>query len=393
MKTIVVDRNGGIPWTQTIYQTQQLTNENGRAPERVVARQVSSSLDDIGVDHVIHYDFPPVSIATQRPNCSLPPEAHSVDVGDPTDGPLISDPPQDSSVDIAGHRSARVEFEEYLFQNEAVEAVDSNLILTTSNDGGCATVGGNTASAGGGGIESDPGELLVRGRDERDRSIHSAMHEIAHNMGNSHEENAGMSWNGPEYWHTTPAAARNSAFDVMENMCGESVGPRDRQSFIDELYYHDCQAAQMEVVPKPEAGDMRFSGSAEADFVAGDGEMDVRFNGLYSDGGEAILSYEWDFGDGDTGSGPVVSHTYSGSGQYTATLTVRGLDGTEDSVTKTICTDPAGCGGTGNGGNGGGGGGGRGGVGAAEVATAGGIALALLVAVDEETREQIRDAF
>jgi chitinase len=35
-----------------------------------------------------------------------------------------------------------------------------------------------------------------------------------------------------------------------------------------------------------------------------------------------IVSYEWDFGDNSTGSGPTVTHRYSGSGTYTVHLRV-----------------------------------------------------------------------
>jgi len=35
-----------------------------------------------------------------------------------------------------------------------------------------------------------------------------------------------------------------------------------------------------------------------------------------------IVLYQWDFGDRTTASGPIVEHTYSGTGRYTVTLTV-----------------------------------------------------------------------
>jgi hypothetical protein len=40
-----------------------------------------------------------------------------------------------------------------------------------------------------------------------------------------------------------------------------------------------------------------------------DAGVSCNFNGTYSTG--AIVSYQWDFGDGTKGSGPYVSHTYA----------------------------------------------------------------------------------
>jgi hypothetical protein len=41
-----------------------------------------------------------------------------------------------------------------------------------------------------------------------------------------------------------------------------------------------------------------------------------------SDGDGAISDFSWDFGDGTTGSGSTISHTYGAAGTYTVTLTV-----------------------------------------------------------------------
>jgi hypothetical protein len=48
----------------------------------------------------------------------------------------------------------------------------------------------------------------------------------------------------------------------------------------------------------------------------------VSLNGSGSTPAEAITSYEWEFGDGTTGSGAILNHTYTSPGTYTATLTV-----------------------------------------------------------------------
>ncbi|MCW3129425.1 MAG: PKD domain-containing protein [Methanophagales archaeon] len=49
-----------------------------------------------------------------------------------------------------------------------------------------------------------------------------------------------------------------------------------------------------------------------------------------------IVSYHWDFGDGDTDTGINVEHTYYHSGHYTATLMVTDNDGLSDTDTEAI---------------------------------------------------------
>lgn len=54
----------------------------------------------------------------------------------------------------------------------------------------------------------------------------------------------------------------------------------------------------------------------------------VRFDAAQSsDSDQEIVSYEWDFGDGNTGRGAQITHTYAEHGSYTVRLTVD--DGTE----------------------------------------------------------------
>ncbi len=63
----------------------------------------------------------------------------------------------------------------------------------------------------------------------------------------------------------------------------------------------------------------------------------VNFDGSGStDADGTIVSYEWDFGDGTTGSGVATSHTYMAIGTYTATLTVTDNDGLQDTDTTVI---------------------------------------------------------
>lgn len=75
----------------------------------------------------------------------------------------------------------------------------------------------------------------------------------------------------------------------------------------------------------------------------GQGEVGqpIGLSGLTStdpDGG--IVSYSWNFGDGQTGSGAVTSHAYSQAGTYTVTLTVADNCGATDAETTQVLVVP-----------------------------------------------------
>jgi PKD repeat protein len=48
-----------------------------------------------------------------------------------------------------------------------------------------------------------------------------------------------------------------------------------------------------------------------------------------------IVKYDWDFGDGHTGTGVKPTHTYTAPGKYNVTLTVTDDMGVTDSTTRT----------------------------------------------------------
>jgi PKD repeat protein/RNA polymerase subunit RPABC4/transcription elongation factor Spt4 len=54
-----------------------------------------------------------------------------------------------------------------------------------------------------------------------------------------------------------------------------------------------------------------------------------------------IVTYSWDFGDGNSATGETVSHTYGTVGNYTVTLTVTDAAGNSDTVTITITVEEA----------------------------------------------------
>jgi PKD repeat protein len=52
--------------------------------------------------------------------------------------------------------------------------------------------------------------------------------------------------------------------------------------------------------------------------------------------GEALTGYAWDFGDGTTGSGVTITHTFAASGRYTVKLTVTNAAGQSDTLSLVV---------------------------------------------------------
>lgn len=66
----------------------------------------------------------------------------------------------------------------------------------------------------------------------------------------------------------------------------------------------------------------------------------VYFNGLLSEDSDGtIIGYNWDFGDGGTGSGENPNHTYTAAKTYTVVLTVTDNDGAQDSSDQSITVE------------------------------------------------------
>lgn len=70
---------------------------------------------------------------------------------------------------------------------------------------------------------------------------------------------------------------------------------------------------------------------------SGGAPLSVSFNasGSYDSDGN-IVSYQWSFGDGSSGTGAEITHTYQNAGNYVAKLTVTDNQGARDTSSKTI---------------------------------------------------------
>jgi len=84
-----------------------------------------------------------------------------------------------------------------------------------------------------------------------------------------------------------------------------------------------------------------FNQSPTASFTvnpaSGVAPLEVSFNASNSsDSDGSIISYAWDFKDGNTGNGQTINHTFSSAGSYNVMLTVIDNEGATDSTTKII---------------------------------------------------------
>lgn len=70
--------------------------------------------------------------------------------------------------------------------------------------------------------------------------------------------------------------------------------------------------------------------------TVGSPAIEANFDGTLSTAppGRSIVTYEWNFGDGDRGAGPRPSHRYPRAGSYAVVLTVTDSAGATNSVTK-----------------------------------------------------------
>lgn len=79
--------------------------------------------------------------------------------------------------------------------------------------------------------------------------------------------------------------------------------------------------------------------------LSGEEPLEVTFSGTDSyDSDGSVVSYSWDFGDGSTGTGSEITHTYSSADSYLAVLTVTDdEDATGKASVTIVVTDPNQC--------------------------------------------------
>ncbi|HUW82303.1 MAG TPA: PKD domain-containing protein, partial [Phycisphaerae bacterium] len=107
----------------------------------------------------------------------------------------------------------------------------------------------------------------------------------------------------------------------------------------------DIDTAEVLVSVDGPSSDVNHSPIAviDADPTEGAAPLAVRFDASFSrdPDGDAIIDYQWEFGDGQTGSGQVVHHTYEGAGEYWAGLTVTDDSGAIGTTSALITVEAA----------------------------------------------------
>ncbi len=102
----------------------------------------------------------------------------------------------------------------------------------------------------------------------------------------------------------------------------------------------DDAGATGSVSQEVSVGDLNLPPVASFTAVQVTGTLEVSFDGTGSTDDGAIVSWDWDFGDGNTGIGSTASNIYATAGSYTVTLIVTDDAGATGETSQSVTVDP-----------------------------------------------------
>ncbi|MDF7799090.1 PKD domain-containing protein [Pontiellaceae bacterium B1224] len=137
---------------------------------------------------------------------------------------------------------------------------------------------------------------------------------------------------------STPYASGTGQTNVMTGITSFFIGSSGGSTayyhgLLDDFRVYDHELSGAEIT---ELFTMKTSAIISASTLGGPPPLEVIFDGSSSASSTNIVSYNWDFGDGTTTSGMIVTNTYSATGEYTASLEVIDANGSSGSSSVDI---------------------------------------------------------
>lgn len=211
--------NTGIGTVEvSVRQTGDLSEYAKAHPEQQAVQYIERALTRLNVPYKIYHDLPPR-----------------------TEAPKLAD--YDNT---ATYKDDAFTWWHKQIQNGNLEkdAKDSNILLLPTNGGGKAYIRGAACVAPAGTLDKDyPMKETVPADDPRG-CVYGILHELAHNLGYSHNKPWGRAWNDSENgeWHRTPTAIPGKV-----NACGDQLPPKKEDTKIKHLYYGECARDELYV--------------------------------------------------------------------------------------------------------------------------------------------------
>ena len=110
-----------------------------------------------------------------------------------------------------------------------------------------------------------------------------------------------------------------------------------RLTVIDEEGMSTSSTLTVHALNPPPSAEFSYSpkSNMEGEYVVGASEW-ITFDGTESTDDGEVMTYEWNFGDGTTDSGPIVQHRYLYPGTYNVVLTVTDNDGERSNYVEKV---------------------------------------------------------